>query len=155
VVTPAGLPRSAKLLRPSEFARVYGRRQSAADGPIVVYAAPNDLPDRPVRIGVSVSRRVGHAVIRNRWKRRLREVFREVRSALPPGTDLVVVVRGGPVPAGAEGQRRLGESLATLVARITARRGYASVPAGADRAGAEPKRSDGSGRSGPDRGRRR
>jgi len=106
---------------------VYDKRQTAASGPLVLYAAPNDLPAGRVRLGLSVSRRVGKAVVRNRWKRRLRESFRAVRNTLPVGNDYVLVVRGGEPPAGAEGARRLTELLTGLVVRVTGRRGYASA----------------------------
>lgn len=121
-----GLPRERRLLRPADFARVYGLRQSASAGALVVYAAPNDRPDGPVRLGLSVSRRIGNAVVRNRWKRRLREAFRHARPVLPAGTDLVVVVRGGAVPVGEAGARSLAEGLVTLTRRVTGRRGYAA-----------------------------
>lgn len=123
--TDRGLPRASRLLRPAEFARVYGLRQSAAAGPLVVYAAPRERPDGPARLGLSVSRRVGNAVVRNRWKRRLREAFRHTRTVLPVGTDLVVVVRGGAVPTGEAGARSIADALVALVRRVTGRRGYA------------------------------
>jgi ribonuclease P protein component len=128
VVTPAGrgLPKAARLLRPADFARVYGRKRSAAAGPIVVYAAPNSLLDGGVRLGLSVSRRIGNAVTRNRWKRVLREAFREVRGDLPVGNDFIVVVRSGAAPAGLEAARHLRESLVSVARRIVSRAGYAA-----------------------------
>lgn len=127
-MTPAGrgLPKAARLLRPADFARVYGRKRSAAAGPIVVYAAPNSLLDGGVRLGLSVSRRIGNAVTRNRWKRVLREAFREVRGDLPVGNDFIVVVRSGAAPAGLEAARHLRESLVTVARRIVSRAGYAA-----------------------------
>jgi len=127
-VTPAdrGLPKAARLLRPADFARVYGRKRSAAAGPIVVYAAPNSLLDGGVRLGLSVSRRIGNAVTRNRWKRVLREAFREVRGDLPVGNDFIVVVRSGAAPAGLEAARHLRESLVAVARRIVSRAGYAA-----------------------------
>ena len=48
------------------------------------------------RLGVTVSRRIGNAVIRNRVKRRVREIFRgRIRDALARGTSLVVIARAG------------------------------------------------------------
>lgn len=123
----AGLPRTARLLRPGEFSRVYDLRQSAASGPLVLYAAPNHLEAGGVRVGLSVSRRVGGAVVRNGWKRRLREAFRAVRSGLPPGNDFVIVVRGGPAPAGAEGLRQTADAIAALAGRVVTRKGYGTA----------------------------
>ena len=126
------------MLRPSEFERVYGFRRSAADGPIVLYACPRGAPtatgaggDLPARLGLSVSRRVGNAVIRNAWKRRLREAFRKVRGRMPPGQDYIAVVRPAALPKGAEGAARIEEVLLALGRRIVSRSGYraAEVPA--------------------------
>ena len=52
------------------------------------------LVDRRIRLGVTVSKRVGNAVVRNHLKRLIREWFRIERNALPDGTDLVVIARG-------------------------------------------------------------
>ncbi len=126
MVTPAspGFPRTARLLRPAEFANVYERRQSVASGPLVVYAAANGCADGRVRLGLSVSRRIGTAVVRNRWKRRLREAFRVVRASLPAGTDIVIVVRSGAPPVGADGAAWLRETITTLSKRIASRPGF-------------------------------
>ncbi|MFM7108117.1 MAG: ribonuclease P protein component [Planctomycetaceae bacterium] len=121
-----GFPRAARLLRPADFTGVYGRRKSASAGPIVVYAAPNRCADGGTRLGLSVSRRIGNAVVRNRWKRRIREAFRAVRGRLPPGNDLVVVVRSAAVPVGAEAARALRKSLVSLARKIVGRPGYAA-----------------------------
>ena len=51
------------------------------------------------RIGISVSRRVGNAVVRNQWKRRLREAFRKVKTQFSADLDVVVVVRTTGKPA--------------------------------------------------------
>lgn len=122
MVTPSqrGFPKDCRLARPGDFARVYARRQSAAAGPLVVYALAQE-PPAGTRIGFSVSRRIGNAVVRNRWKRRLREAFRRVRDALPASHDFVVVVRSGLPEPGAGGLERTAASLAALAARAAAR----------------------------------
>ena len=81
------------LRRGCDFQRVYNRRASAADGRLLVFAASNDLGYS--RVGLSVSRKHGGAVVRNRWKRLLREAFRLCRTELPVGVDLVLIPRGG------------------------------------------------------------
>jgi ribonuclease P protein component len=130
-----------RLLRPAEFSRVYDTRQSAAAGPLVLYAAAHRANPVGVRVGLSVSRRIGAAVVRNRWKRRLREAFRQVRATLPAGNDFVIVVRSGEPPAGAEGAREIETAIATLAARVVGRRGYADArPRPRDDAAATPKR---------------
>ncbi|MEX2111720.1 MAG: ribonuclease P protein component [Pirellulales bacterium] len=79
----------------ADFARVYARRASASDETLLVYVDRNNLAH--ARIGLSVSRKVGGAVVRNRWKRILREAFRLSADALPAGVDIVVIPRAGAV----------------------------------------------------------
>lgn len=137
----ARFPATARLRSPRDFARVYETRRSAADGPLVVYASPAAAGEG-VRIGLSVSRRVGKAVVRNRWKRALREAFRAVRPRLPAGHDFIVVVRSPKPPTGAGAARCIEESLVSLATRIVSRAGYprAGSPGAGDTAGGPPRR---------------
>src|SRR5579883_2075110 len=89
-------PQALRLKTPAEFKRVYDRKRSAADGRLVVYACENGLPHS--RLGLSVSRKVGGAVVRNRYKRLFREAFRLTRRDLPAGVDLVLIPRARPEP---------------------------------------------------------
>ena len=132
-----GFPRACRLLRPSEFDRVYRFRRSAAEGALVLYACPrpassaDGAPPLPARLGLSVSRRIGNAVVRNAWKRRLREAFRVARQKIPAGHDYLVVVRSSGVPpGGADGAAKIEGMLVALAARIVSRPAYrdADIP---------------------------
>jgi ribonuclease P protein component len=107
-----------RIRRAADFQRAFRRRMSAADQWIVVVGHPNGLPHP--RLGLSVSRRVGGAVVRNRWKRLLREAFRATRPQLPQGLDLIVIPRAGTEPtlaALADSLVRLAERVATKIGR--------------------------------------
>jgi ribonuclease P protein component len=81
-----------RLSRSAEFERVYRHGRSSANRHLVLYSFPNSSVERP-RLGLSVSRKVGGAVERNRVKRLLREAFGRVESDLNTGQDVVVVAR--------------------------------------------------------------
>jgi ribonuclease P protein component len=88
-----------RLLRAVEFRIVGERGRRAADAWFVVLVHERErAPLSPrVRLGVTVSRKVGHAVVRNGVKRRIREWFRSGRAAMRPGIDLLVIARRGAV----------------------------------------------------------
>ena len=81
-------PRSSRIRKRQEFERVFrkGRRARGPDMHVVALCSENG----PARLGLAVSRRVGNAVVRNRVKRRVREIFRRHRDQLPVA-DLVVI----------------------------------------------------------------
>src|SRR5262249_47626312 len=100
------------LRRPMDFRRVYDRRRSASDRWLIVYACENGLPHR--RLGMSVSRKVGGAVARNRLRRLYREGFRLPRDTLPPGLDIVLIPQGTEEPY----LEQLKDSLPRLLGQI-------------------------------------
>lgn len=89
-----------RIRRPSDFAAVRkeGRRQFGAAFVFSVRRRPPDPRLDLPRFAVVASRRVGNAVVRNRQKRRLREIFRAHQDLFPPDVDLVVTLQ----PKGAE-----------------------------------------------------
>ena len=79
------------------FRRLYRKGQSAANGYLVLYCRKNG--SRQNRIGLTVSAKLGHAVVRNRIRRRLREIYRLHEAQFLPGWDIVVVARSRAVDA--------------------------------------------------------
>ncbi len=78
------------------FRRLY-RTQGYANGLLVLYARPNRGAAN--RVGVTVSKKLGKAVVRNRVRRRIREVYRLNEDRFLPGFDIVVVARSRAVTA--------------------------------------------------------
>jgi ribonuclease P protein component len=95
----AGSPRRRRLTRSGDFKRVYREGSSKATRYLVLYrfARGDDVSDDP-RLGVSVSRKLGDAVDRNRIKRVLKEAFWSTVDAGSVDQDFVLVARPGIAP---------------------------------------------------------
>ncbi len=107
---------SAHRIRSSrDFQQAYGRRSTASDALLLVFGHENGLTHP--RLGLSVSRKLGGAVVRNRLKRMIREAFRLTLDRLPNGLDLVVVPRQSELPDLAQ----VRASLARLAERVAQR----------------------------------
>ena len=91
-------PKAARLTQSAEFARVRTEGKPV-HGKMLVLGVLKGRGESDGRVGIVTSRRVGSAVIRNRVRRRLREVFRAMRPRLIPGVWLVVVANSSAASA--------------------------------------------------------
>lgn len=127
------LPRSARVRSRKDFTRIFNLRLRASDQWITLYAAPRESETagdgvsgppqwgEGARLGISVGRRVGNAVRRNRVKRLVREAFRRLRHELPAGMDCVVVPRPGPEPTLPDLQQSIRDLARRLERRLERR----------------------------------
>lgn len=88
-----GLPRECRLRKKGEFNRVYRRGRRLHGEGFSLVAAAN--AEGCTRLGISVQKKTGNAVERNRIKRIIREAFRLQRECFPTGSDIVLTVRPG------------------------------------------------------------
>ncbi len=114
-----GFRKSERVLNPRDFNRIIGGGSYAADDTLVVNVVRGDRAAglnagdnvKPLsRLGISIPKKTGNAVIRNRWKRLIREAFRTQKKEIPRGFDIIVRPRRG----GIAELSRIQESLVGL-----------------------------------------
>jgi ribonuclease P protein component len=99
--------REERITKPCQYAEVYGKGKSYPSELIVLRTLPNNLDHS--RYGLSVSKKVGNAVTRNRLKRRLREINR--MESIKSGWDIVYIIRPAAAEASFSSLKRSVETL--------------------------------------------
>lgn len=88
-------PKRVRVVHQIDFDRVFKSGRVLADGILVIHAVARQ---GETRLGLSISKRVGHSPMRNKWKRLIREAFRLHRASFPIGWDLVIRPKRGAEP---------------------------------------------------------
>ena len=88
---PKGFPKSARVVRRSEYRAIQRSSLRVVTDHFIIYARKRRRKSQ--RVGITVSKKVGNAVVRNRVKRLVRECFRQNKEHLPVELDLVLVAR--------------------------------------------------------------
>lgn len=88
------MQRTHRLTNRDDFKKVYRRGKSVANRQFVVYSFPR-RNEEPFRMGVSISKKIGNAVVRNRLKRQLKEIVRLRKDEIADGYDFIIIVRKG------------------------------------------------------------
>lgn len=104
------LPNAERLKKRREFERIYKKGRRYWNKTFVIYVLPNGMDNS--RLGLTVSKKVGKSVKRNRVKRLIRESFRLSKEQIMPGYDIVVVAR--PPAYGLKCQQARSELLSLL-----------------------------------------
>jgi ribonuclease P protein component len=133
-VRPLSFRKSEHLRSGADFSRVYALRCVVRMAHLTVFAAPN--ADGRLRVGFSVSKKHGNAVVRNRLKRLLREAFRLSRDELPKGLDLVLIPVGARQTTLSEFREALVHAVKKVLRKLPPRAddGLPGAPSGRTRA---------------------
>jgi ribonuclease P protein component len=85
----ASFRKHERIRRKNEFTRVYEQGKKIFSDSFVLYVFYNQ--QQHCRLGITASKKLGNAVIRNRCKRLVRELFRRNKDKFPPGADVIIV----------------------------------------------------------------
>lgn len=111
--------KSRRVVRGGDFTRLIGHGSVAADATLVVFVEP---APRGGRMGVTIPKRTGGAVVRNRWKRHIRDAYRRERANLPPGWDVVIRPKKGAVDDYHAIQKSMRRLIVKAIRRFETRR---------------------------------
>lgn len=109
-----GFEKSKRVRSSQRFGKILKRGRCKADGTLVLCALKT-IPGQPPRIGITIPKKTGNAVVRNRWKRLIREAYRLQQKDLPRGFDYIVRPKKGSKANATEIQ----VSLISLAKRVT------------------------------------
>jgi ribonuclease P protein component len=109
------LPRARRVRKRSQYLAIQGEGRRLVGTHYILMARRADEPAAALRFGITVSRKVGGAVIRNQVKRWIRESWRRMQDDLPRGLDVVVLARPS---ASTAGYGTTARELATLARRL-------------------------------------
>jgi ribonuclease P protein component len=113
-------PRAERLRKRIEFKRAEKNKVARlVTKHLVILAAPNDLPR--VRIGLTASKKIGGAVVRNRAKRLLREIYRRNKYLFPQGHDYILIAKNA---MGDTGYHDLTQEIAKAIGTHTWEKPY-------------------------------
>lgn len=90
--TDVDMDKFISICRNNDFRRLYAKGKSFVSSLVVVYVKKNR--NQGLRVGITTSKKIGNAVLRNRSRRVIREAFRELSPRVKSGYDLVFVARG-------------------------------------------------------------
>lgn len=96
---PHAFGKALRLLSRREFLVVQDTGQKVPADCVLALVKPSATPGADTRVGLTVSTKVGNAVVRNRVRRRLRQLFRTRRAELPKGLDMVLIARNSAATA--------------------------------------------------------
>jgi ribonuclease P protein component len=117
----SSVQRRHRLSRSRDFDAVYRHGRSVSTRFLVLYSFEREERESDPRLGLAVPKAVGGAVVRNRVKRQLKEIWRERLDRVPAGRDYVIVVRPGlPETAETRGHEWLAERVDEVLGKAAA-----------------------------------
>lgn len=113
--------KSQRVVKSGEFTIAMRRGACAADGVLVMFAIKRGdaFATDPARLGVTIPKKTGNAVARNRWKRLIRESFRIQQDQMPAGYDLVVRPKKDAIPDWTAIKKSVPKLARKAVAKLT------------------------------------
>jgi ribonuclease P protein component len=118
-VVSNGFPKSRRVHRRAEYLEIQARGLKVHSSHFLFVLALDAVRDRPARLGITVTRKVGNAVHRNRCKRVCKEAFRLQPKLLPDGVCLIVIAKTGAPKLGlAQVQREWASAWQVVLRRV-------------------------------------